>query len=152
MLIREHFPELSSWSLRLMAGDLSTEMLERAKTGRYTQLEVNRGLPARYLVEYFRRQGTDWEISDGIRRMVEYFPMNLAGSWPILPAMDVIFMRNVLIYFDLATKKTILAKVRRVLKADGHLVLGGAETTFNIDESFERFSAGKAGWYRLRQD
>lgn len=151
MLIREHFPQLSSWSLRLMAGDLSTEMLAKAKAGRYRQLKVNRGLPARYLVKYFRRQGADWEIDEDIRRMVEYFPMNLAGSWPILPVMDVIFMRNVLIYFDLATKKTILAKVRRLLKPDGHLVLGGAETTFNIDESFERFPEAKAGWYRLRK-
>jgi chemotaxis protein methyltransferase CheR len=150
MLIRERFPQLASWSLRLMAADLSTEMLARAKAGRYSQLEVNRGLPAPYLVKYFRRQGVEWEISDEIRRMVELFPMNLAGQWPILPPLDIIFMRNVLIYFDLETKKSILSKVRRVLRPDGYLVLGGAETTFNRDESFERLTAGTAGWYRLR--
>ena len=152
MLVKEHFPQLASWSLRLMAADLSTEILARARAGRYSQLEVNRGLPAAYLVKYFRRQGIDWEISEEIRRMVEFFPMNLAGPWPFLPALDVVFMRNVLIYFDIPTKKSILAKARGVLKPDGHLVLGGAETTFNVDEGFERFPGATAGWYRLRMN
>ena len=151
MLIREHFPQLASWSIRLMAGDLSTEVLARAKAGRYNQLEVNRGLPATYLVKYFRRLGLEWELAEDIRRMVEFFPMNLAATWPLVPPCGLIFMRNVLIYFDLETKKAILAKARRALKPDGHLVLGGAETTFNIDENFERLPAGTAGWYRLRQ-
>lgn len=148
ILIREHFPGLGDWSLRLMASDLSTEVLARARAGRYTQLEVNRGLPASYLVKYFQQQGTEWVIKDEIRRMVEYFEINLAKPWPLLPAMDLVLMRNVLIYFDLETKKEVLLRVRRALKPDGFLMLGGAETTLNIDDSFQRFQAGRACWYQ----
>lgn len=151
ILIREHFPQLDGWEIRLMAADLSSEILERAKAGRYSQLEVNRGLPGSYLMKYFARRGAEWEIKKSIRDMVEFLPMNLAGQWPILPFFDVIFIRNVLIYFDLATKKQIIGRICRQLRQDGYLVLGGAETIFNIDESFEPFAAGKIGWYRPRR-
>ena len=112
---------------------------------------MNRGLPATLLVKYFQRSGVDWEIKPDVRRTVEYFEMNLAEPWPVLPQFDLVFMRNVLIYFDLETKRSILDRVRRVLRPGGSLFLGGAETTFNLNDSFERVQSGKAGWYRLPQ-
>jgi chemotaxis protein methyltransferase CheR len=151
MLLRESFPQLASWTIQIIATDLSNDILERAKRGVYSQLEVNRGLPAVLLVRHFKRQGVEWQVSDDLRAMVTFRPLNLIESWPLLPRMDVIFLRNVLIYFDVDTKKAILAKVRRVLHTEGYLFLGGAETTTNLDETFERVQFEKSGCYRLRE-
>jgi chemotaxis protein methyltransferase CheR len=150
MLLREHFPMLSSWTVRFIATDISQEMLTRARAGRYSQLEVNRGMPAALLAKYFVRQGREWQIKDDLRNLIEFRQLNLADPWPALPPMDIVFMRNVLIYFDLAMKKTILGKVRRLLRLDGYLFLGAAETTLNLDDGFERLQFEKAGCYRLR--
>jgi chemotaxis protein methyltransferase CheR len=151
MLLQEHFPNLAGWRVRIIATELSTEMLARAREGRYSQLEVNRGLPASLLVKYFRQQGTEWQIREDLRRKVEYQILNLAEAWPLLPAMDLILMRNVLIYFGIETKKQILAKIRKVLRPDGFLFLGGAETTFNLDETFERIQFDRTICYRVRK-
>jgi chemotaxis protein methyltransferase CheR len=150
MLLREHFPQLAGWTVRLLATDLSTDVLGRARAGRFTQLEVNRGLPAAHLVRYFERQGPHWVLGEEVRRMVEFRELNLAEPWPVLPPMDVVLLRNVLIYFDLDTKREILAKLRRVLRPDGWLFLGGAETTLNVDDAFERVQVGRASAYRVR--
>jgi chemotaxis protein methyltransferase CheR len=115
----------------------------------YSQLEVNRGLPAAMLVKYFRQSGASWELSPAVRSLVTFQEMNLARPWPALPRMDLIFMRNVMIYFGVETKKAILGQVRRVLRPDGYLLLGGAETTLNLDDSFRRVERGKAGFYQL---
>jgi chemotaxis protein methyltransferase CheR len=138
------------WRTRIVATDLSQEMLVRTRRGRYTQLEVNRGLPAPQLVKHFRRAGTEWEAAPGLRAMVETRVLNLAAPWPPLPPMDVVFLRNVLIYFDIETKRRILARVRDVLRPDGWLFLGGAETTLNLDDAFERVQIERAMAYRLR--
>jgi chemotaxis protein methyltransferase CheR len=151
MLIRDSFPQLASWTVHILATDLSADVLARAREGRYSQLEVNRGLPASLLVKYFQKRGCDWYLRDAIRRSVDYQVINLAGAWPFLPPMDVVMLRNVLIYFGVETKKEILAKVRRVLKPDGYLFLGGAETTFSIDDSFERVQLERATCYQLRK-
>lgn len=151
MLLREHFPQLATWRVRIIASDLSAEMLARTRAGRYNQTEVNRGLPPPLLTKYFRRQGVEWEITNDLRQMIELHEMNLADSWPTLPAMDIIFIRNVLIYFDVEVKKTILGKTRQLLRADGYLFLGGAETTLNLDDAFDRADFDKAGCYRLRE-
>ena len=148
LLLREHFPQTAGWQLRLLASDLSDEMLERARQGRYSRMEVNRGLPARLLVKYFEQQGADWCLRADVRRMVEFRRINLAEGWPALPALDVILLRNVLIYFDVPTKKAILNRVRQVLRPDGFLFLGGAETTLNLDDAFERVPLDRAGCYR----
>jgi chemotaxis protein methyltransferase CheR len=148
MLIREHFPELTGWQIRILGTDLSSEMLGRAKIARYRQTEVNRGLPAQFLVKYFGKQGVEWQVAEEIRRMVEFREMNLNDAWPVTSAYDLVFMRNVLIYFDEETKRAILAKVRRVLRPDGYLFLGGAESTMNLDDSFQRVAFAKAGYYR----
>jgi chemotaxis protein methyltransferase CheR len=151
MLIRESFPQLQSWRVRILATDLSTEILARAREGRYSQLEVNRGLPVTMLVKYFQKQGCDWFLRDEIRNMVDYQIVNLATAWPALPPMDIVMIRNVLIYFGVETKKEILAKVRKLLKPDGYFFLGGAETTFSIDDSFERAQFERATCYRIRK-
>jgi chemotaxis protein methyltransferase CheR len=151
MLLREHFPTLGSWNVNLIASDISTEMLSRARAGRYNQIEINRGLPANLLVKYFQRNGVLWEINPDIRQIVEFREINLIHQWLCLPRMDVIFMRNVLIYLDVETKKNILGRVARLLAPDGYLLLGGAETTTNLDDSFEAVSRDGATCFRLRK-
>jgi chemotaxis protein methyltransferase CheR len=148
MLIREHFPELASWQVRIIATDISPSMLERTRQGRYSQLEVNRGLPAPMLVKYFTRDGMHWVVSEDLRRMVSAQYLNLNERWPVMPPFDLVLLRNVLIYFDVPTKQQILAKVRQALRPDGLLLLGGAETTMNLDANFERIPHGRSTWYR----
>jgi chemotaxis protein methyltransferase CheR len=149
LLLREHFPGLAGWRVSLLASDISREVLARAREGRYNQIEVNRGLPATLLVKHFDQHGTHWQLKPGIRCMVDFKEINLAQAWPALPRMDLVLVRNVMIYFDLDTKKTILNKLARLLKPDGYLLLGGAETTFNLDDSYRRVEPLKAGFYQL---
>ncbi len=151
MLLQEHFPRLTEWRLKIIASELSAEMLARARQGRYSQLEVNRGLPASLLVKFFRQQGSDWQIREDLRTRIEFQIVNLAETWPLFPPMDIILMRNVLIYFGIETKKKILAKVRQTLKPDGYLFLGGAETTFNLDDAFERVQLDRTICYHVRK-
>ncbi len=150
MLIREHFPQLASWSVRILATDISRSILTKAKEGKFSQLEVNRGLPAPFLVKYFTRQGTDWVIRDDIRAMIDFREVNLADVWPFSSSVDVVFIRNVLIYFDAPTKKTILERIHKTLAPDGALFLGAAETTFSLTNVFERAPVDGACWYRRR--
>ncbi|HSK21904.1 MAG TPA: CheR family methyltransferase, partial [Egicoccus sp.] len=151
MMLRDRFPQIvETWNVRIIATDLSAEMLGRSAAGRYTQLEVNRGLPAPLLIKHFKRDGQYWQINEQIREMVEFRAMNLVDHWPFIPQVDVLFMRNVLIYFDLPTKQEILTKLRGVLRPDGYLMLGTAETTLNVDERFERVAVDRATAYRPR--
>ncbi|MEC4814361.1 MAG: protein-glutamate O-methyltransferase CheR [Scytonema sp. PMC 1069.18] len=152
MLIREHFPMLSRWSVRLIASDFSNKVLTRAREGRYNQFETNRGLPQTLRDKYFQKLDGDWQIKDEILNMVEFHQMNLVQSWSSLPQIDIIFLRNVLIYFDIATKKSLLKKTRQQLRPDGYVFLGSGETTLNLDASFERVQFGKSICYRLRED
>lgn len=147
LMFREFFPELSSWDIRIFATDVSNEVLEVAKKGQFSQIEVNRGLPATLLVKYFRKVGTRWLIRDDIRQMVTFAPCNLAGEWPSMLRFDLILLRNVLIYFNLATKRSIIARAYRGLKRDGVLLLGNGETMINIDAGFERMTYNKAVYY-----
>ena len=101
------------------------------------------------MVKYFRQHGATWELSEDVRRMVEFRELNLVRPWPALPRMDLVFLRNVMIYFDVETKKSILGRVARLLRPDGYLLLGGAETTFNLDDSFRRVEDLKGGFYQL---
>ncbi len=149
MLIRENFPVLANWKVHILATDISTGILTRAREGPYTQLEVNRGLPATLLVKYFQKRGCDWYLCDDVRRMVDYQALNLASPWPSLPLLDLVLLRNVLIYFGMETRKAILSKVRRILKPDGYFFLGASETTFNIDDSYERVQFERVTCYRV---
>jgi chemotaxis protein methyltransferase CheR len=150
MTLVEHFPELSSWKVKIVATDISGEILTRARNGRYTQLEVNRGLPAALLTKHFERDGTGWVIKKRFRDMIDYRELNLVRPWVGLGSSDLIMMRNVLIYFDVPTKTKILHQVGRQLRPDGVLFLGGAETTLNLATEFERVQHGKTAWYRLK--
>lgn len=149
LLLREHFPQLSGWQVNVLATDISGDVLARARAGRYNQIEVNRGLPAALLVRYFAQKSGQWELNEDIRRSVEFRELNLVQKWPILPRMDVVMLRNVMIYFDVETKKSILGRVAKLLRPDGYLMLGGAETTLNLDDSFRRAEELKGGFYRL---
>lgn len=151
ILVREALAGRSGWRPRILASDVSTAMLDRTREGLYTQLEVNRGLPVQRLVQHFTREGTQWRVHPDLRAMVETRQVNLAAPWPALPQMDLVLLRNVMIYFDVATKRRILANVRTLLRPGGYLLLGGAETTLNLDDRFERVSFGSMTAYRVRE-
>jgi len=150
MMIMENFPQITSWNFRYYASDISEEMIQRCREGTFSQLEVNRGLPAPLLVKYFKQKVTKWQIREDLRILINFQLTNLAGDWPHMPRMDIIFMRNVLIYFNPATKIKILGKIKKLLRPDGYLFLGAAETTLNLDNSFERLDIKQSGCYRLR--
>lgn len=149
IILKEYFPELANWSVKLIATDISRDMLERSKVGKYSQFEVNRGMPTPLLLKYFQQEGTSWQIDDAIRRMVEFQQLNLATRWPVMPRFDLIFIRNVMIYFDTETKQAILRQVADLLPGDGYLILGGAETTFHLVDCFERVEPLKHSYYRV---
>jgi len=148
MLIREHFPQLNNWDVRITGTDLSTTTLDVARSGSYSQLEVNRGLPATYLVKYFTKQEGRWQLKDDVRKLAEFKAMNLIQPWPAMGPFDLVFIRNVLIYFDIATKQQILKRVKAVLQPGGLMFLGTAETTINIDPEWAPMPAGKTTVFR----
>ncbi|HMK31352.1 MAG TPA: protein-glutamate O-methyltransferase CheR [Terriglobales bacterium] len=150
MLLRESFPMLTSWNVTLLASDISTAILSRAQKGRYSQLEVNRGMPAALLGKYFTREGLDWELKPEIRRLVQFRQLNLASAWADMPPCDLVMLRNVLIYFEVPTKKEILERLRRVMRPDGYLFLGTAETTLNLDDQLERVPFEKTAYYKRK--
>ncbi len=133
MLIRENFPALTAWRLQIIATDLSTEILDRAKRGVFSQLEVNRGLPAPMLVRYFSRQGLEWQVNDNIRSMITFRELNLIEQWPNMPRADVVFLRNVLIYFDLATKAQVVRQLCERLRPGGWFFCGHSESLHGLD-------------------
>lgn len=148
MIVREHFPQLKDWTVSILGTDLSPTVIAQARQGVYSQLEVNRGLPAAFLMKYFSKVGAKWAINDDVKRLVEFRQMNLVKPWPIMPAFDVVFIRNVMIYFDLESKKNILKRIRRCLQPQGYLFLGTAETTLNIDPDLVPATLGKATVYQ----
>lgn len=149
MVLREHFPQLATWNVKFIATDISTQMLEKCREGKYSQLEVNRGLPAQLLIKYFEKKGMGWRVNEDLRNMIEFRQLNLSGTWPLLPKADIVFLRNVLIYFDVEMKKDILRKIRETLQPDGYLFLGGAETTLNLDEQYQRVPLNGTSCYQL---
>lgn len=137
MSIAEKGPAFAGWRVDIVATDLSGEVLEKAKAGRYTQFEVQRGLPVQLLVKYFKQVGDQWEISPAIRSMVQYRPLNLLRDFSSLGVFDIVFCRNVLIYFDQETKVAVLNRLARAVEADGFLVLGAAETVVGLCNAFK---------------
>lgn len=148
MLLAEHFPDLAGWSIRIIGTDISPTVLKRAQSGVFQQLEINRGLPALYLVRHFRQEGRNWILSDAIRRRVEFRTLNLARHWAGLPRCDLVFMRNVMIYFDTETRRSILRQLRHVLTPDGYLLLGTAETAVNLDNAFSAVTFDRATFFQ----
>ena len=148
MLLCEEGTKLDGWNIEIVGTDLSAQMVERARAGTYSQFEVQRGLPVQMLVKYFRQEGERWQIDGRLRAMVKYREFNLLSDLSPLGTFDVIFCRNVLIYFDQATKARVLEQAARRLPPDGVLFLGGAETVLGVTDRFEPVP-GERGIYRL---
>ena len=137
IILKEQANRLRGWNTSILGTDISTDILKRAKEGIYTQFEVQRGLPINHLVRYFKKIGERWQINDDLRDMVEFKHLNLLDTFSGLGKFDVIFCRNVLIYFDRETKTKVLDSIANHLEPDGYLYLGGAETILGISDRFE---------------
>lgn len=137
MLLRESSAMLAGWRIEIIGTDLSLEILSKAKSGVYTQFEVQRGLPITMLVKYFKQDGDQWIIDSGIRSMVQFRPFNLLDSMVSLGEFDMVFCRNVLIYFDNPTKGNVLARMSERMRDSSFLCLGGAETVIGITDKFK---------------
>jgi len=148
MMLHEHFPQLATWKVTHYATDINLEVLAKARSGRYSQIEMNRGLPANYLVKYFNKCGVEWELKPEVRRCVQFEQLNLVKQWPQLPSFDIVMLRNVMIYFDVEAKKQILGKIRSHLVPDGYLFLGTAESTLGLDDQFRSSPVDRVSVYR----
>ncbi len=137
MILKEMAPQLAGWRFEIIATDLSNEVLEKARAGLYSQFEVQRGLPIQFLMKYFTQSGETWQIAPEIRAMVQYRPLNLLVDFSHLGNFDIVFCRNVLIYFDQETKVRVLERLARLTEQDGYLVLGAAETVVGLTEVFK---------------
>jgi chemotaxis protein methyltransferase CheR len=137
MLLKENQAKVSGWRVDIVATDISKEIIAKAKAGLYTQFEVQRGLPIQLLVKYFKQTGDKWQIDAGLRSMVQYGEFNLLKHPRPLGQFDVVFCRNVLIYFDQPTKQQVLNGIADILAPDGVLFLGGAETVLGVCERFK---------------
>lgn len=137
MCLKEMEPKIAGWRIEILGTDISNEVLDRAKSGTYTQFEVQRGLPIQMLLKYFQQQGESWTISQQMRSMVQWKKFNLLESFASLGQFDIVFCRNVLIYFDQPTKVDILGRISKILAPDGYLVLGAAETVVGLTDAFK---------------
>jgi chemotaxis protein methyltransferase CheR len=146
MILSEMAAQLNGWKIEIVGTDLSSEILNRAKEGMYSQFEVQRGLPITMLVKYFAQIGDRWQINAKIRGMVQYKEFNLLQDPMPLGRFDVVFCRNVLIYFDQPTKTRVLNSVAKLMPEDGFLFLGGAETVLGITDKFQMVP-GQRGVY-----
>ncbi len=149
ILLREHFPQLAGWDVKIIATDLSEAALARAREGRFNRAEAARGMPPPLLAKYFHEDSHGFRVRDDVRRLVDFRQFNLVGSWASLPEFDLVLLRNVLIYFSIEMKRRVLEKAREHLKADGYLLLGAAETTLHVDEAYEVVHTEKSAFYRL---
>jgi chemotaxis protein methyltransferase CheR len=139
MILKEMAAQVAGWRIEIIATDLSNEVLEKARAGLYSQFEVQRGLPIQMLMKYFTQAGETWQISPEIKAMVQYRPLNLLFDFTHLGQFDIIFCRNVLIYFDQPTKVDVLERMARMTEYDGYLVLGAAETVVGLTEVYKPF-------------
>lgn len=137
MILKEMGSQLAGWRFEIIGTDLSGEVLERAKAGVYTQFEVQRGLPIQMLLKYFTQNGDQWTISQEIRSMVHYRTLNLLNDFSALGQFDIVYCRNVLIYFDQPTKIDVLNRTAKLTAPDGYLLLGAAETVVGLTDSFK---------------
>lgn len=149
ILLNEHFRDLlADWQVRIIATDFSETVLARAREGVFSGLETARGLSPGLLSKYFRPLQGKWSISQDCRRLVEFRSLNLVATWPLMPPCDVIFVRNVMIYFDITTRAALVERFRKHLRADGALFLGGAETMIGMDTGYERLAGAGCSYYR----
>lgn len=149
MVLRKDFPQLASWDIEFLASDFSGTALAYAAAGRYSMMEVNRGMPALLLTEYFRRAGIDWEIVPEIRRMVRFERINLVGAWPEMSGFDIVLLRNVLIYFDQETRRDVLLRIQARMHDDAYLFMGGTESPSDISGTLGSGDLGRSSYYRI---
>ena len=150
ILAYENFPQLQTWNFSIIASDISHQNLKRASNGYYNIHQINRGLSNSIHQKYFKKQGQEWQIIKLIRKKVKFIHLNLLENWYCIPKMDIIFLRNVLIYFDVEQKQEIFTKIKQVLRNDGYLFLGGGETTINIDNDFQPVKLNNTICYQLK--
>jgi chemotaxis protein methyltransferase CheR len=141
---------LTDWNIQILGTDFSSRVVERARSGTYQQIEVNRGLPANLLVKHFHRIGADWQLSEVVRQMVRFETVDLRKSMRALGPFDLVFCRNVMIYFDDETKRKIMKELHGTLYRGGWLLLGGTESSAGLDEWFERQTTGNMTVYVAR--
>lgn len=137
MLLKEAGPKLAGWTIEIIGTDISKDILNKAREGVYSQFEVQRGLPVQLLVKYFKKRDDLWQIDESIRKMVQYKEFNLLETMQSFGTFDIVFCRNVLIYFDQLTKGDVLGRMSKQIADDGVLYLGGAETVLGISEAFQ---------------
>ncbi|KAA0076988.1 protein-glutamate O-methyltransferase CheR [Tardiphaga sp. P9-11] len=147
MTIKEMSARLAGWRIEIIGTDISQQVLEKSKSGIYTQFEVQRGLPIQLLVKYFKQTGEMWQINPDIRSMIQYRPLNLLQDFSSMGKFDIIFCRNVLIYFDQDMKTQIFGRLAKCMEPDGFLALGAAETVVGLTDAFKPH-ADKRGLYR----
>jgi len=151
MILREMKDKLGGWRVEILGTDISVDVLEKAKAGVYSQFEVQRGLPIQMLVKYFTQAGDTWQIAPDIRAMVQYRQHNLLAEFAGFGRFDLVFCRNVLIYFDQETKSGVLNRFARQLEPEGYLVLGAAETVVGLSDAFKPIP-DKRGVYAPNRD
>lgn len=149
LLFNWYFPELGDWDIRILATDMSPAMIGRAALGEFSRMEVERGLPQAMRTKYFRQLGTHWKIKEEVRDMVDFRVMNLVSAWLPFQSMDLVLLRNILMYFDERTKLEVLRKVQNILRPEGFLVLGGTEVIMDCQPVFRRIAMTKASCYQL---
>jgi chemotaxis protein methyltransferase CheR len=147
LLIEEGFAD---WNVQILGTDFASKVLERARSCTYQQIEVNRGLPTNLLVKYFSRSCLEWKLTEAVRKMARFESIDLRKSMRTLGPFDLVFCRNVMIYFDNDTKRNIMKEIHSTLFRGGWLLLGGAETAFGLDEWFDRRTVGNTTVYVAR--
>ena len=148
MILKDMGAQINGWNIEILGTDIATNVIERAKMGLYSQFEVQRGMPIQMLIKYFSEVGDMWQVSPEIRSMVTFKPFNLLDSYATLGSFDVVFCRNVLIYFDQDTKADVLSRLAQIMPDHGTLFLGAAETVLGLCPKF-RPVPGKRGMYCL---
>ena len=153
MVLLTHFKQLFSnnWNIKIIASDISDKMLTTAKAGKYNQIEINRGLPSKMRERFFTQNDNTWTVNDELRRSIEFKKINLVERLVGLPRLDIIFMRNVLIYFDLDTKNAIFSKIENLMSPDSLLFIGSTETIIGITNNLERYPASRSSLYQLKK-
>jgi chemotaxis protein methyltransferase CheR len=148
MLIAESFPKLATWDVKVVGTDISAQVIDYARRGRYRRLEVNRGLPARMLVKYMVRDDDEWEIAPALRSMCEFMCANLCAPLPELPVFDLVLLRNVLLYFPQQDRSCVFSDVYRQMAPGGYLLLGSAEQAEDSTNLFQVQFAEECYYYR----
>ncbi len=141
--------KMPGWNIKILGTDITEAVLKKAREGTYSQHDIQRGLPTPYLIRFFKQSGMNWVLNSDLKRMVEFKRLNLLSNFSWIGQFDIVFCRNILIYFDVETKKTVIGRIGGVLAPHGALFLGGSETLLGIDNPFVRAGGMKGKYYHL---